>query len=218
MAKDLSTSMDLKEVKKISSRYKDIVYVWLKKMQHIVPSNDADFIINQLIQNLCLLYSDDFMDSKILSKVEQMILFDTVINQLCLAHGIAKWNLLFRVSRDKFDKDSFYSKCDGKGSIICVIHSEENSVFGGYKIRSDGNFQEEVQVFPVAYKGSKAIEHHQTGYLSFGEMRIDVDRFDHDRVKGYASAYNCYKYKLDKYQLNGESTCFYIKDIEVFQL
>ena len=236
--------MDLSRKRRISIRYKDIVYGWMKQMQCLLPSDEPYFIINELIQDLCLLYFAHLIDTQILTDEEQTSLFDAVNKQL--SHKCdAKWELLFRGSRDKFGRDNFYSKCDGKGSIICIIQSPQNNVFGGYqsvrcdKERADTGFPwtEEyeddpfafiykirsaaVEIFPVKNGGKKAIQHYLAGYLSFGyngmAMYISAD---HDDVEAtcFACGNSCTEYNLNRLQLNGEITRFYVKEIEVFQI
>ena len=125
-------TIEFQKVKKIPQRYKDIVYGWIKEIQSVFPCDNPYFTIVQLIQDLCLLYFSAIIDTKILTDNEQMILYDMVNNQLNNKYCHCEWVLLFRATRDGFDRDDFYSKCDNRNNIICVTHSEENNVFGGY--------------------------------------------------------------------------------------
>jgi hypothetical protein len=43
-----------------------------------------------------------------------------------------KLNLIHKGIRDGFKASDFHSRCDNKGSTICVIKSEHGKTFGGY--------------------------------------------------------------------------------------
>ena len=219
----------------------------MKQIQFLFPSDDPYFIINQLIQNLCLLYFAHLIDTQILTDDEQTKLFELVNKQLDNESNI-EWKLLYRASRDGFGREDFYSKCNGRNDIICIIQSEQNNVFGGYqsvkcdkeradesvkydkmyeddpsafiyKISLADDLQAKVEIFPVQNNGREAIQHYQSGYLSFGYAGMAMYILDNGfEARGYASAYDCDEYKLKRYQLNGESTNYLMKEIEVFQL
>ena len=237
-------TISFQKVKKIPQRYKDIVYGWIKDIQSIFPCDNPYFTIVQLVQDLCLLYFSAIIDTQILTDNEQMILYDMVNKQLNNKYH-SEWVLLFRASRDGFKRDEFYSKCDNKKNVICVTHSEQNNVFGGYtsvnlaksrlpfndtiyeddpsafiyRVRLNGLLKAEI--FPVQNNGEDAIQHYASGYLSFGRVGNAL-YFEHEYaencdVEGWANWRDSKQYGLKKGQLNGEIR-FIPKDIEVFQL
>ena len=95
---------DLKRVKYIGSKDKNIVYGYMKRHQQIFPHNNPYFTIVQLIQDLCLLYFHQMLNTTILTDDEQIKLLEMVHN-----HTNSKykhdWKLLFRGSRDGFTRD-----------------------------------------------------------------------------------------------------------------
>ena len=70
------------------------------------------------------------MDSTILSEEEKDIFIDIIEeNNYKLPF---EWKLLYRSSRDGFEPKIFHKKCDGIPNTICIIHTHNNNVFGGY--------------------------------------------------------------------------------------
>ena len=168
------TEIDLKRVKKISQKYKDITYGYLRRMQKMFPNDNPYFTIDQLIQDLCLLYFTKSIVTKILTHDEQIKLYEMVDDHT--NHKFDDWELLFRGTRDGYKPEDFHKKCDDKNNTICVIESPDGNVFGGftsliwnvtdtnqqyktdpsafvYLIRSNQGY--DAQIFPVQNDGGE---------------------------------------------------------------
>ena len=162
-----------------------------------------------------------------------------VDKQLNNEHNYHDWKLLFRASRDGYGKPAFYKNCDLINNTICIIESPQESVFGGftslpwdklkskygsvpddddkafiYRIRANGNLVTEI--YPAQNKGENAIQHYQSGYLSFGAFGKGI--FMSDGKWANASYARCEEYKIQRHYLNGEHSGFTPIEIEVYQI
>ena len=237
-------AIQLKQIKKISQRDKDIVYGYIKMIQSIFPEDIPYFTIVQLIQDLCLLYFSVIMDSKILKDELKLKLFEAISNHM---NCQSEWQLIFRASKDGNQRDNFYAKCNGIKDTVCIIESPQNNIFGGYnplrwdkskatppydhennssafvyKITLSSDNVSNIEIFPAQNYGYNAIQHYSDGYLSFGRWG---SAFYFDTAGGSVvcsatwNRFGSEEYKLDGYKLNGkESTTFEAKEVEVFQL
>ena len=230
-------SADFRNVKSIRQRDKDIVYGYMKRIQLIFPMNNPYYTINQLIQDLCLLYFHAIIDTNILSQSEQIKLIEMVsIQTQYKFHD--NWKLLFRASKHGFKRKDFYKQCNNMSNTLCIIQSPENNVFGGYTslkqdkskckyistYENDGsafvysirsNKSDKQQIFP-ALESKNAIQHDYLGYLSFGNA-FHVQQYDNYAALVIAGQKHCNIY-MDHHRLNGSEIEFSPIDIEVFQL
>ena len=235
---------DLKQVKRISQREKDIVYGYIKQIQSIFPYNiNPYYIIVQLIQDLCLLYYRVLIDTQILTNEEKMTLLQMIPNK----SFTKEWKLLYRRSRDGASRDDFYKKCDKMDKTICIIQTPQNNVFGGYTslkwykstheqvisvtdptafvylIRSKSEHKEHVKIkkkepkiWFVQEKGLNAIQHYYSGYLSFGAYggAFYFDQYGSIDI----NYYRCQQYDLGARTLNGNDYSTQPTEVEVFQI
>ena len=225
---------ELKVVKTIGQKEKDIVYGYIKPIQAMFPPDNPYFTIDQLIQDLCLLYYRTVIDTEILTNTEQTTLIEMINNHTNNKYN-PHWKLLFRGSRDGLKRNDFYKKCNGKSNTICIIQSPQNNVFGGftslkllklrggqatditafvYLIRSNGQLK--AQLFPVQNGGKDAIQYYYDGYLSFGPYGEAI--FMGADNCGHACYKQSVEYNLAKYQLNGTETRFEPVELELFQM
>ncbi|XP_033754629.1 interferon-induced protein 44-like isoform X2 [Pecten maximus] len=61
-----------------------------------------------------------------------------------------KFTLLYKISRDGCDAQTFHRYCDKKGPTVTVLYNTDNSVYGGYTAvswNSDGDFITDDQAF-----------------------------------------------------------------------
>lgn len=61
-----------------------------------------------------------------------------------------RFQLLYKGSADGFDSRAFHSKCDGKGSTLTVVASEQGATFGGFAAlpwQSSGEFAHDPKAF-----------------------------------------------------------------------
>ena len=172
----------------------------MKQIQATLPTTNPYFTIVQLIQDLALLYYRTLIDTIILTEDEQIKLFEMVNNHTDNKYD-GEWKLLFRASRDGLLKDDFCSKCVGIKNTLCIMHSPQNNVFGGftslpwqesdgssykkymtdinaflYLIRSSQGHKSEI--FPVQDKGVNAIAYSKKLYLTFGNGGYGMDVVD----------------------------------------
>ena len=127
----VTQSMDVRKVNKISQKYKDIVYGFVKKVQSLLPKDISFYNIVDLIKNLILLYYHFQFDSKILNDKEKELLRELFLeNKKFIIDN--DWKLIFKATRDGFKKDNFVSKVHGKSNVIILFHTVNNNLFGGY--------------------------------------------------------------------------------------
>ena len=241
--------IDFQKVKKITQRNKDIVYGYIKRAGKMFLSEENPYYtIVQLIQDICLLYYRPMIDTKILTDDEQTQLMEMVEKHRQI---MSDWVLLFRASRDGITKQDFYKKCNKHNNTICIIHTPHNNVFGGYtsitynkskadsydaddeydsdptafvyKIRSNKAISMKAEIYPVQGNGEYAVQHYETGYLSFGDcgralyFQTGADRYEVD-IKGWASWIDCRQYNITQGELNGDDAGYAPIEIEVFKL
>lgn len=219
----------------INQRSKDIVYGYIRKMQKLLPCVDNPYYrILKPIQNLCLIFFHVGIDSEILSDSEKAKLSAMIEYHYKKS---MEYSLLWRASRDGFDWEDFYGKCDGISNTLCIIQSKEDNVFGGftsvkwsressyeyqddpkaciYSIRSNQGL--EPKLYPVKDDQQGVIYQCELFILTFG---VDGKGFwiNEDGSRGSASSDYCKEFDVPASTLNGKNTRFDIIDIEVFQV
>ena len=106
-----ASNFDFRKVKKIPQKQKDIVYGYIKQMQRILFPNAKDnpyFNINQLIQDMCLLYLHSFKDRWSINKKREF-------NYIAKEHG--KWCHIFGEKIIERGIDNEYEwKIEAKGA------------------------------------------------------------------------------------------------------
>ena len=231
--------LNLRRVRQISQKEKDTVYGYIKIIQTMFSTDDNPYYtIDQLIQDLILLYFHALIDTKILTRKEQNKLLQMVENHLDDKYSGNEWKLLYRGSRDGFGREKFHQKCDLKENTICIIQTPKNYVFGGftrlkwdesekretypsdssaflYLIRS--NKDDDIKIFPVLNDGDKAIGYHVTCYLMFGYGCTAFLCNPDGQVSTYP---NSKSYDLGQETLNGSHRIesFMPTEMEVYQL
>ena len=239
---------DFKHVKRVNRRDKNIVYGFMRDIQLIFPENNTYYTLNQLIQDLCLLYFHTIIDSKILTEDEIGKLLDMIDKKYPnkIEHH---WKLLFRGSRHGFNKNDFYQRCEKIENTICVIHTPQDNVFGGFARREWVNMSNkqdyhcdderafvfsirssegcDPKIFPVLDEGKMAIQQYPDGYLSFGYRgsAFFIGRASRNATatvfatKTFGRRAHSKEYGVPMDRLNGSETSEVIaKDIEVFQV
>ena len=231
------SDVDFKQVKRINQRNKDIVYGYIKQFQQLFPEDNPYYTIVQLIQDICLLYFTILIESKILTDEEKIKLMEMVNNHTNNKFN-GEWKLLFRGSRDGYKRQDFYKKCNKMDNTICVIHTVENNVFGGYtsikwdksddyhetdrsafiyKIRNNGTIK--PILFPAQNNGKYSVQQYSSGYLSFGKwgkgFYFNDMGYQVDLIVNYGE---CPEYNLEKHELNGHSSTYVPIEVEVFRI
>jgi hypothetical protein len=164
------------------------------------------------------------------------ILFETI------KISFDKWCLIYRGSQDGFTAKSFHKKCDNKSSVLVLIKTTQNSIFGGYSsigwknfggYRKDSNsflfkLQDKDELKPSKIKcinPNYAINSCFSYGPSFGTGDLTIYGFFcklkyFNKVIGTSKLGNSYSKddeKQSKTYLSGSST-FEIDEIEVFSL
>ena len=238
----IMTTIAFNRITKSRQRDRDIVSGYIKKVQKLLPTDNSFHVIVQLIQDLCLLYFSIVIDTKILTDSEQSKLIEMVNDHTTNKFMINEWRLLYRATRDGFEQENFYQKCDEKNNTICIIQTTNDNIFGGYTslklsksqsqffnhetdpfafvylIRS--NKGDNPRIFPVQNNGKLAIQHYMHGYLSFGQngRAFYFTKWgEHAPITGIATHTDCPQYNLHQSQLNGADHVFKPTEIEIFQ-
>ena len=229
---------DLKRVKNINQRNKDIVYGYMKIIQSMFPEDNSYFTIHQLIQDLCLLYFTILIKSEILNDDEKTTLYQMVNNHTNNKY-MDEWKLIFRASRDGYRRTDFYEKYNDEINTICIISTPQNNVFGGftklkwseskngheddpsafiYLLRSNKGYKPEI--YPVQNNGRDAIQHYLGGYLSFGNCgnAFFSDGYQIFTTFSFGKIADSTQYNLKAKTLNGEYKKVKPTDIELFQI
>ena len=229
----MSQSLPFERVKHIHIKYKHIVSGYIRATRI--------FEIPESIKLVILLFYYKTIESTILTDDEcykLLSLFDE--NKVFKHLGNHSYKLLFRGTRDGFTTKNFYEKCFNKKNSVCIVHTPQNNVFGGYtslawwrpsdvKYQTDrfafiytirSNKTSNPEIFAVKDEGRNAIQLFENYYLSFGTggQGFYFCQYGNNEVLGYASRGRCKEYHLDELALNGEDTHFQPLEIEVFQL
>ena len=155
----MSGVVDLRTVKKIPQKQRDVVYGYIKEMQLILfpnSTNNPYFNVNQLIKDLCLLYLHVFTDRWDINK-------ETVFKYVAKEHGA--WYHIFGeeiVERDVINEYKWNIEIKGNysgrlGIIDVTDDSAISSVKNGVDIHSNryiicaGNDCDGVTWFGTSY-------------------------------------------------------------------
>ena len=229
----MSTSLPFEKIKHIHSKYKFTVTGYIRNVKISEIPESIILVI--------LLFYYNTIESSILTDDEchkLLSLFETenVFKNL----GNYSFKLLFQGTRDKFKSKTFFENCNKKHTL-CIIHTPQNNVFGGYtslpwqttngsvKYETDSsafvysirlNKQVNPKIFRVKKNGLSAIAQCRDSYLIFGHYGFAFNFYQsgNSKVTGYASATDCPEYNLNAYELNGKKHTFSPIEIEVFQL
>ena len=126
----------LKDVHKISQKYKDIVFGYVRIAQSTLSKETPYFNIVDLIQHFILLYYYQLFESKILNDDEK----DKLLNLLAENNkSIADypWKLIFESSKDGLERQAFIDKVWDHPNILILIGliglpETVECVIGGY--------------------------------------------------------------------------------------
>ena len=233
----MSECLPFERIKRIDTKHSYTVSGYIRNIRTPHIPESVQLIILLFYYNTIdsSILTDDECD-KLLSLFEKENVFKTL--------GNYSYKLLFRGTRDGFEAETFYAKCDDKKNTICIIHTPQNNVFGGYtsipwnrkeddfgyyssdpsafifSIRWKESGSSNPEVFPVTNEGKSAVSNDKNYFLTFGNNGNGFYCWQptNTEITVYASTFRCIQYNLDKYQLNGENYSFKPTEIEVFQL
>ena len=123
--------MDLKQVHNINQKYKDTVFGFIRKIQALLPDTSSYFNIVELIQHLILLYYYHRFESVILND-EQQEDFLNLLQENNKSIGNFSWNLIYRASIDKMNRESFIEKVHGRDNVLVFIQTKDDYIVGGF--------------------------------------------------------------------------------------
>ena len=123
--------MDLRKVHKIPQKYKYLVNGYVKEVQCLLPDDNSYFNLVDLIHHLILLYFYQALDSIILTNDEQGK-FRNMLIQNNKSFIDNQWQLIYRMTQQPMNKETFFNKVYGRSDILLLIESECKNVFGGY--------------------------------------------------------------------------------------
>lgn len=144
-------------------------------------------------------------------------------------------SLLFKASRDGFNRSSFHKLCDQKGPTLTVIKSQHDKIFGGYVSKdwaSNGEHVEDLNSFIFSLSENKKYE--RTSGTSmycgsdngvwFGACYIGTgnvkDNWNTDRSSclDYSLSSTSYFTKSEHYLSGSTDSYFTVKEVEVYQV
>ena len=235
----MSSTLSFERVKRIPNKWKGLLSGYLREA--VFPSND----IPESIKIVVLLFFYRIIESSILTQKETDILlslFDekNKFNDL----GIFSYKLIYKRSVDgkKYDKVEY--KVKDKKNILCIIHDDEDNVFGGYTSIGWGNKDEQYQTDNKAFlflirsqndyppgiydaiKDKKTIRVQRNYYCIFGEEgEMFIYGAGHDQAcnGGFSpgDSYEMPSYLIDT-SMTGKKfdgiVAFKPKEVEMFQL
>ena len=154
--------MDLKSVKRIRQRDKDIVHGYIKIIQSLFVDmkDNPYYIINQWVQDICLLYFHAFIETKILTDEEIVILFNLLRDNNKPEFDNFDYKLQYRSSRDGLGKSECVKRVYGKENILMIVESDGNNVCGGYtstgwEINKSNGYTKDTKSFIFSIRSSR---------------------------------------------------------------
>ena len=235
--------MDLKTVKRIGQKDKDIVYGYIKLIQSLFSDikDNPYYIINQLVQDICLLYFHVFIDTKILTEDECTLFLNLLRDDNKPEFDNFEYKLLYRSSRDGLGKSECVTRVYDKKNILVMVETKGNNVCGGYtstgwkaatqnENRWGYGYQKDIKSFIFSIRTSqgykpcicnvketdKALAHYKEAYCIFGRgwtMNLWTDgNIYHNSPISYEAL------PENDIQLLGDRSSDKIKEIEIYQL
>ena len=230
-----------------------------EKFKQIKEIKQKEFLINKLDKNsdyeikIDTIY-DNLIGSTVYKsfKTENLIIDSIILSESKREKeflekiyewiGKAKYELLYRGSRDGSTSDIFHAKCDDKGPTLVLYKNNIGNIFGGYSSiswKNDGGtqFAKDSFIFtltnifniePTKFfdKNTNKNVHHKLDYgPSFGENNSDISIFDNylqkDSESRFPEQYNDTTSKgksIFTGDINTDNRNFKIKEIEVFKV
>ena len=121
--------MSYERIKHIPLRFTVIVTGYIREYEALKNSPS----IPESVQLIVLLFYFNPLNSSILTDVEcgkLLSLFDSKGKFKDL--GTYSYNLIYRSSINGGKEKDFKDRVHGKGNVLCLLHTEEDNVFGGY--------------------------------------------------------------------------------------
>ena len=229
----MAQCLPFERTKHIDDKYKHAIfgYVRTRIMLEIPESILLVILLFYYSKIQSSILTDNECD-ELLSLFEKENVFKNVNNY--------SYKLLFRGTRDGFEAETFYARCN-EPNTICIIHTPQNNIFGGFTSipwnRTDSNWgkyqtdqsafiyslrstkSSHPKLFPVQNNGRNAVAHCKNVYLKFGLYGYGfyVKQNSYDTTV-WASSDGCPGYRISPHELNGVDWNCAPVEIEVFKL
>ena len=167
-----------------------------------------------------------FKESKILKNKEEEIM---ILNWIKPNSNVVKINLLYQISRDGDNINTFYEKVKNEFPTLIIIQSKTGFKFGGYTTNTWEQrkiYKKDLSSFLFSLNKKKKYNiknnHFQNGiygsdsYFAFGSGH---DICIYDKCTSNKNNYcNSRSYNTtEKYELNDQN-CFYVDELEVYNI
>ncbi|KAK8807088.1 hypothetical protein WA158_003847 [Blastocystis sp. Blastoise] len=209
------------QTKNCSSQINDVTETTIQQENNKLESQENDQLMSSVFLDSCYLNN----------KVYYELLNSWVKEE---KNNASQFQLLYKGSQDTYTKESFGTKCIGKGSLLIIIESTDGSIFGGFTLvglsghsgwTKDKNaflftLNNTHKVPPTKFHcraGKTAVYEFTKDYLfSFGSNEVLIsehcDQNQLSRTKELWS-YDCL---YDSEHLLTPTEFFTVKDIEVY--
>ena len=142
--------------------------------------------------------------------------------------------LLFKATRDGQHCSKFHSKCDNKVQLLVFIKTTKGEIFGGYTeegFRSRNSALKDNNAFVFSFstkkiynaKYNEKVIYDHSGYGPYfnasGNGVIDINsNMLHDKSNTCTIKNSYFEGMTIDYELNNGQQCFYIQEIEIYQI
>lgn len=234
----MSTLLPFERVKHIRNTLKDTVFGYIRESQSILPSNKSYYQIPELVQHTILLFYYQQIESSILDNIEKdklLSLFDEQ-NKFEEVGNSYSYQMIYSSVEHGDGEKTFKSLCHNKRNLLCLIHSKDNNVFGGYTSSgwtddvnnySHGLYDDKSFVFSIrsnkgydpaifnVIQSENSLWNQQSYYMMFAGLQVIY--INTSGKSGYAASQpqRYQKYPYDSYLAKKNFT---VSAIEVFQL
>ena len=123
--------VDLKKVRVIPQKHKDIVNGYIRKVQSPLSQDNSYFNIVDLIKHIILLYYHCLFKSNILDMDDQHQFINLLMdnNKTITNHS---WELIYDSTKDGLDVNGFANKVHNKSNILLFFWLNKECIIGGY--------------------------------------------------------------------------------------
>eukprot|EP01084_Bolivina_argentea_P139170 244837_1 len=207
-------------------------YIRMSKLQKLIPIE----IIKYLISHYRHIFESEILSVSEQNEYQKLL----KINNKFINKGNIIWNLIYRGSRDGMSEFMFKNKCHNAKTIMCLIRTCDNDVFGGYtskgwkgKFSIKNVYDNEAFIFLIKSHNNDckacivnvkpnhfALRIEPDSYLIFGGENIafGIKEYNYLPQNGTARGYMCDGKTTDYEQFPQICNKFDVSDIEVFEM
>lgn len=222
-----------KEIKDLKSKLNDVenkLENLIEKMSNLEKENKKVLKKKKYYEGIIINTESDIFNS--LDEIDFII--DRLKRDTKLQNKKITMKLLFKATRDGQNCSNFHSKCDNKVQQLVFIKTTKGEIFGGYteegfRSRNDSLVDNNAFVFSFStkkiynakYNQEVIYDHKSSGpYFnasSYGAIAINSNML---QDKSYTCTIKNSRFEgmtID-YELNNGQQCFYIQEIEIYQI